>query len=126
MNRILVEDEEPILNLIRIRLKEAGYKCIGTTTVHEAIDLVDHNHFDLALTDYQLLDKKREETKEQKWLMNHCIEYRFILRYPISKRSYTHVNYEPWHYRYVGKDAALEIMNEEIIVLEKKGLPAGN
>ena len=94
MNRILVvEDEEPILNLIRISLKEAGYECIGTTTVHEAIDLVDHNHFDLALTYYQLLDKKQEETKEQKWLINHCVEYGFILRYPISKRSYTHVNH---------------------------------
>lgn len=50
--------------------------------------------------------------------MNYCTEYRFILRYPISKRSYTHVNYEPWHYRYVGKDNALEIMNEEICLEE--------
>ncbi|MGN8701583.1 hypothetical protein [Catenibacterium mitsuokai] len=41
MNRILVvEDEEPILNLIRISLKEAGYECIGMTTGHEAIDLI--------------------------------------------------------------------------------------
>lgn len=42
MNRILVvvEDEEPILNLIRISLKEAGYECIGMTAGHKAIDLM--------------------------------------------------------------------------------------
>lgn len=56
LNRILVEDEEPILNLIRIILKEAGYECIETTTGHETIDLVDHNRFDLAILDIMLLE----------------------------------------------------------------------
>lgn len=55
MNKILVvEDEEPILNLVRISLKEAGYECIGITTGKEAIDLVDHDHFDLAILDIML------------------------------------------------------------------------
>lgn len=40
---------------------------------------------DLVFYEYQLLDKKQEETKGQKRLMNHCAEYRFILRYPVSK-----------------------------------------
>lgn len=73
---------------------------------------------DLVSYDYQLLDKKQEETKEQKWLMNHCAQYGFILRYPVSKRGYTHVNYDPWHYRYVGKDDAVEIMNKGICLEE--------
>lgn len=73
---------------------------------------------DLVSYDYQLLDKKQEETKEQKWLMNHCAQYGFILRYPVSKRGYTHVNYEPWHYRYVGKHDAVEIMNKGICLEE--------
>ena len=73
---------------------------------------------DLVSYDYQLLDKKQEETKEQKWLMKHCAEYGFILRYPVSKRRYTHVNYEPWHYRYVGKDDAVEIMSKGICLEE--------
>lgn len=67
---------------------------------------------DLVSYDYQLLDKKQKETKEQKWLMNHCAEYGFILHYSVSKRSYTHVNNEPWHYRYVGKEHAVEIMSK--------------
>lgn len=69
---------------------------------------------DLVSYEYQLLGKKQEDTKEQKWLMNHCAEYGFILRYPVSKRSYTHVNYEPWHYRYVDKEHAIEIMSKNL------------
>lgn len=38
--------------------------------------------------------------------MEHCYEYGFILRYPTDKKEATKINYEPWHYRYVGvKDA---------------------
>lgn len=36
---------------------------------------------DFVSYEYQLLDKKQEKTKKQKWLMNHCAEYGFILRY---------------------------------------------
>ena len=65
MNKILVvEDEESILNLVRISLKEAGYECIGTTTCKEAIDLVDHDHFDLAILDIMLPEMNGYEILE--------------------------------------------------------------
>lgn len=67
-----------------------------------AVDIVD--------VSYQLLDQEQENTPVQKWLMAHCAEYGFVLRYPTSKSDLTGVNYEPWHYRYVGMDAAKEIM----------------
>lgn len=51
-----------------------------------------------------------EETPEFAWLYEHCAEYGFILRYPLGKETITGVTYEPWHYRYVGKQAAAEIM----------------
>ena len=41
--------------------------------------------------------------------MEHCWEYGFILRYPSDKCDITGISYEPWHYRYVGKEAALAI-----------------
>lgn len=66
-----------------------------------AVDLVD--------SDYQELDKKQERTKTQKWLMAHCAKYGFILRYPTDKSAATGIGYEPWHYRYVGKEAASAI-----------------
>lgn len=88
--------------------------CISLSTSEYQLGL----YVDLICYDYQLLDKKQKETKEQKWLINHCTEYGFILRCSVFKRGYTHVNYEPWHYRYVGKDNALEIMDKGICLAE--------
>ncbi len=45
-------------------------------------------------------------SKEFKWLLEHAHEYGFILRYPKGKEYITGYMYEPWHYRYVGVDAA--------------------
>ena len=44
------------------------------------------------------------------WMAEHCQEYGFILRFPEGKESITGVMYEPWHFRYVGVDAATYIM----------------
>ena len=41
--------------------------------------------------------------------MEHSWEYGFILRYPNDKTSVTGIIYEPWHYRYVGKELAKEL-----------------
>ncbi len=61
---------------------------------------------DIVSRKYQILDEKQETTAVQKWLMEHCYDYGFILRYPTDKKEITKINYEPWHYRYVGiKDA---------------------
>ena len=73
---------------------------------------------DIVATDHQLLDETQEHTPEQKWLMENCWKYGFILRYPTSKSSITGIGYEPWHYRYVGKDAAKQIMEQGICLEE--------
>ena len=65
---------------------------------------------DIVDASYQMLDQGQENTAVQRWLMAHCAEYGFILRYPVEKSALTGVNYEPWHYRYVGAEAAREIM----------------
>ena len=52
------------------------------------------------------------DTREGKWLAEHCAEYGFILRYPsFEARSYTGYSYEPWHIRYVGKSIAKKVMD---------------
>lgn len=48
-------------------------------------------------------------TKQFKWMKQNCWDYGFILRYPKGAEKITGITYEPWHYRYVGVDAALEI-----------------
>ena len=52
------------------------------------------------------------------WLLEHCAEYGFILRYPADKTDITGIGYEPWHFRYVGKEAAKTIMSEDITLEE--------
>ena len=74
------------------------------TSEHElglAVDLVD--------TAYTELDEAQENTDTQKWLMEHCWDYGFILRYPNEKSEATGIIYEPWHYRYVGLEVAKEL-----------------
>lgn len=41
-----------------------------------------------------------------KWLAAHAYEYGFTLRYPADKTNITQYQYEPWHFRFVGKDLA--------------------
>lgn len=73
---------------------------------------------DIVGSSYQILDEKQEQTAIQKWLMEHSHEYGFILRYPTNKKEITKINYEPWHYRYVGvKDATF--MKEKDFCLEE-------
>jgi D-alanyl-D-alanine carboxypeptidase len=64
---------------------------------------------DLISNQYTELDKGQENTKEAKWLAENCYKYGFILRYPPEKTNITGIIYEPWHYRYVGKEDAKKI-----------------
>ncbi len=50
-----------------------------------------------------------EETDEFRWLSENAADYGFILRYPEDKQDITNIIYEPWHWRYVGVDAAKEM-----------------
>jgi len=45
-------------------------------------------------------------TEEFIWMQNNAHKYGFILRYPQNKEHITGYSYEPWHYRYVGKEIA--------------------
>lgn len=73
---------------------------------------------DIVSLDYQVLDGEQENTKENRWLRENCSEYGFILRYPMGKEDITDVDYEPWHFRYVGVEAAKEITQAGITLEE--------
>lgn len=73
---------------------------------------------DIVSLAYQLLDEQQEETAEQQWLLEHCWEYGFILRYPPEKSEITGIRYEPWHYRYVGIAAATEMQRSGLCLEE--------
>ena len=50
-----------------------------------------------------------ENTEEFEWLSENAADYGFILRYPKDKQDITKIIYEPWHWRYVGVEAAKEM-----------------
>jgi len=55
-----------------------------------------------------------ENTEEFKWMENNAHNYGFILRYPRNKECITGYDYEAWHYRYVGKEIATFIKNNNL------------
>ncbi len=64
------------------------------------------------------LEQDFENTAAFAWLIENCADYGFILRFPKGKEAITGVIYEPWHYRYVGKEAAKEIMSSNLCLEE--------
>lgn len=80
---------------------------VPSTSEHQlrlAVDIVDIEN--------------QEKTAVQKWLMENSWRYGFILRYPDDKSDITGIIYEPWHYRYVGKEAAKEIYDLDVCLEE--------
>ncbi|WP_024864688.1 M15 family metallopeptidase [Butyrivibrio sp. FCS014] len=73
---------------------------------------------DIITADYTSLDEGFGDTTAGKWLAKNSCKYGFILRYPQGKEEITSIEYEPWHFRYVGTDAAT-IITENNICLEE-------
>ncbi len=76
----------------------------------------DHN-LGLAV-DLNSVEESFENTRQFTWLQEHAEEYGFVMRFPKNKQDITKIIYEPWHYRYVGVEAAKE-MNKLDMCLEE-------
>lgn len=74
--------------------------------------------FDIVDSHFPYLETTQERTETQQWLMENCWNYGFIMRYPNGTTEITGIVYEPWHYRYVGREMAAEI-HELGITLEE-------
>lgn len=59
-----------------------------------------------------------EQTEEFNWMQENAYKYGFILRFPEDKVNITGYQYESWHYRYVGKEAA-EYIHRHDLTLEE-------
>lgn len=68
--------------------------------------------------DINSADDSFKDTKEAKWLQDNAYKYGFILRFPKGKEDITGYKYEPWHYRYVGTDAARIIYDNDLTLEE--------
>ena len=68
------------------------------------------------------MDTSQAEEAGNIWLRENCFLYGFILRYPPKLSHRTGVIYEPWHYRYVGPEAAWAIMSQGICLEDYLGV----
>jgi D-alanyl-D-alanine carboxypeptidase len=73
---------------------------------------------DIVCDTYGSLDANFGNTAAGKWLAENSWRYGFILRYPEGKEYVTGIEYEPWHFRYVGVDAATVITSQGITLEE--------
>lgn len=73
---------------------------------------------DILCDSYNTLDDGFGETEAGKWLVENSYKYGFILRYPEGKEYVTGIMYEPWHFRYVGVEAAT-VMHDNNLTLEE-------
>jgi len=73
---------------------------------------------DIISDTYTSLNEGFADTPAGAWLAEHSWEHGFILRYPLGKEEITGIQYEPWHFRYVGVEAA-EIIMKDGITLEE-------
>ena len=88
----------------------------GTSEHHTglAMDLVSSDYWG----QYSDLEHDYDKFDSFKWMYANCAEYGFVLRYPEDKQDITGITYEPWHYRYVGVDAAKYIMENGLCLEE--------
>ena len=75
-----------------------------------AVDIVDTREWSL--------EPIQAELPAQQWLMANSWRFGFILRYPADKIDVTGIIYEPWHYRYVGKELAAELYSTGLTLEE--------
>lgn len=94
------------------------------TTASQAVTIPGSSEHQIGLSidfisdDYSRLDEGFAATDAGKWLAAHCHEYGFILRYPKGREHITAIEFEPWHFRYVGREAAGIIMKEGLTLEE--------
>ena len=103
--------------LFREKVKSVGSEAAAASIVavpgtseHQtglACDITDHYR-------HPKIPEELEITETYKWLYEHCQDYGFILRYPKDKVDITKVMYEPWHFRYVGVEAATYMMENNL------------
>ena len=99
--------KEESYNLARqtISIPGSGEHCLGL-----AVDFYTRR--------YHKLERAFEDTPESKWLVEHAQDYGFVMRYGENKTDITGIQYEPWHYRYVGVEAANYMKDNELFLEE--------
>ena len=107
MDEKIAEYKEQVLLEVLAKKKAEKWVAIPGTSEHQLGLAVDIN-----------ADVQNYGWEVYGWLAQHAHEYGFIQRYPEDKTRITGISYEPWHYRYVGVEAAKEIYEKDLCLEE--------
>lgn len=100
-------------------IKEKGEEAYKVSALPGASEHQSGLAFDFAyLRNGIYNDDVIETTEEAIWMANNSYKYGFILRYPKGKENITGFNYEPWHFRFVGLEAAKMIYDGNLTLEE--------
>ena len=114
------EEQEKIFNKkVQAYMNEGYFRSRAERIAKEWVALPGTSEHQLGIAVDINADKAHSANDEvYEWLAENAYKYGFILRYPQGKEDITGTEYEPWHYRYVGVEAAEEIFNSRICLEE--------
>lgn len=117
--RTAEEQQEILDDKIQAYINEGYSRARAEKTAEEWVALPGTSEHQLGIAVDINADKSKCSNEEvYTWLVENAYKYGFILRYPVGKQEITGTSYEPWHYRYVGVEAAKDI-HEQGICLEE-------
>lgn len=114
-------------NIQRLQNQGLSYdEAVEQTNLYYTVPGHSEHHtglaFDIITPEYHndiyTLSDAFAQTEAYDWLIKNCADYGFILRYQEHKTDITQINFEPWHYRYVGIEHAKYIMENDICLEE--------
>jgi D-alanyl-D-alanine carboxypeptidase len=114
------EEQQSLMDVKIAEYKEQGcsaYKAKYLAEKWVAIPGTSEHQLGIAVDINADTDKSTNDQVYQ-WLNSNSYKYGFILRYPSDKTKITGTIYEPWHYRYVGMEAAEEIYAQGLCLEE--------
>lgn len=113
------EQQEILDDKIQTYINQGYSQSRAERTAKEWVALPGASEHQLGIAVDINTDKSKCSNEEvYAWLAENAYKYGFILRYPLGKQEITGTSYEPWHYRYVGEEAALEIYEQGICLEE--------
>ena len=104
------------LSLEDAELVVQSYSAKAGTSEHQSGLCVDF------VTSSAMLTQSFENTDAFDWLSQNAYRFGYILRYPEDKTEITGFSYEPWHFRFVGREAATELYFRNLVLEELSGI----
>ena len=106
-------------NRVKEYLAQGKSREEAETLTEQTINKPQSSEHNLGLAvDFNYVDYNFEKTAEYTWLLENARNYGFILRYPREKEDITKVDFEPWHWRYVGAEHAKKITELDMCLEE--------